>query len=124
MVPINFNSLGIIVKFSKMFWYDQFLGLTDFLNTTEIEECDDEISGRNTYKKIILETYFPNKEKWLQQCPMPCTQKVFDFNYKMYHKNSIHEPICRNLGLIVIKHFIFITDRRVKKLWCLCPTNF
>jgi hypothetical protein len=121
---IYFNALGIIVKFSKMFWCDQFLGLTEFLNTTEIEECDDELSGQNTYNKIIIDIYHKNGENWLQHCPLPCSQKVFDLNYQLFHKNNINGPICRVTGVSFIKHFVIITDKRVKELWCLYLSIF
>jgi|APCry1669190288_1035285.scaffolds.fasta_scaffold151956_1 hypothetical protein len=81
----------------------QFLGLTEFLNSTEIKECKDEMSGQNTLKKIFLEAYFQNKERWIQHCPLPCTQKLFDFNYQMYHNNNILEIIDGKSGVNMIK---------------------
>jgi hypothetical protein len=55
-----------------------------------------------------------NKEKWLQHCPLPCKQKVFDFNYQMHHKNNILEPTDSAPGLNFIKHFILKTEIGIK----------
>jgi hypothetical protein len=62
-----------------------------------------------------MDTYFMNKEIWLKHCPLPCAQKVFGFNYQMFHKNNIIEPIGKAPGANVIKHFVFSTERWVKK---------
>jgi hypothetical protein len=104
----------LLKKFSIIFCYDQFLGLTEFLNSTEIEECDDEPSGRNTFNKIFMDTYLMNKEKWLQHCPLPCKQKVFDFDYQMHHKNNILQLTDTAPGLNFIKHFILKTETGIK----------
>ena len=102
----------LYILFVKTFKYClvlTFLGLTEFLNSTEIGECGDENSGRRIFDKIFIEKYFINKEKWLQQCPLPCMQKLFDFNYQMFHKNSIPASIGGKPSINAIKLFSSLT---------------
>ena len=76
----------------KKHFIDSFTGLTEFLKTSLMPECQDAPSGRNTFEEFFVKTYFKNQADWFQRCPLSCSQTVFDVSLQRYHENNLPEP--------------------------------
>ena len=57
-------------------------------NTTNLSQCRDVTSARNTLDQLTKMTYFNERELWMATCPVPCHQTVFTVKLSPFHLNN------------------------------------
>jgi hypothetical protein len=62
-------------------------------NETFTRECFNYDSAKNTYDTWENVFYSDAKYMWLQQCPIPCEQTIFEAKVSIFHKNSNSEQV-------------------------------
>jgi len=94
--------------------------LTEFLNTSSMPECNDEPSGQNTYAEFYVKMYNNNREDWLNTCPIPCNQTVYDIDLQRYHRYNMPKPIKDESGqqgiMLSLKYENLATEEQVETL--------
>jgi hypothetical protein len=93
--PYN-DDLEFIECCKKQLWNDlrpkincSFAGLENIVpNSAEINYCNELSSAQNTFVQVsnTFADVFSNLSKY--SCPVPCSQKGFNYNIKYFHKNS------------------------------------
>ena len=106
------------MKFGTPFFSIQ--GLSEFLNISSLQECNDSSSANNTYQEFYRKMFYGNKEDWLQRCPLPCMQTVYDIGLQRYHKYNVPFAIVDNSGkpgvLLSLKYENLATEEQVETL--------
>ena len=114
LIELNSIQLFIAQFFSLL------QGLTEFFNTSTLPECDDENSGRKTYQEFYVNLYNKNREDWLQTCPLPCNQTVYDIDLQRYHKYNMPNPILDKDGklgvMLKLKYETLAVEEQVETL--------
>ena len=57
-------------------------------NTTNLSQCRDVTSARNTLDQFAKLTYYNERELWMTTCPVPCHQTVFAVKLSSFHLNN------------------------------------
>ena len=65
-----------------------FIGIEMFLaDNASLEKCkNDNLAFNSTVSLIDFLIY--EKDKWLQRCPVPCTQTIYQLTVTRFHQNS------------------------------------
>jgi hypothetical protein len=73
-------------------------GLTEFLNSTDLKECHNEDSAMETFDFFFEDLLGVETETWLTDCPLPCSQTLFDVSLHQYHINNWPRPVVSKSG--------------------------
>ena len=87
---------------------------------TEIKYCNDSSLARKTYGQTYrtITDFFTNISKY--NCPVPCSQKGFNYNMKYFHQNSWIEPdnssLSQNVAVIAVSYSSLLLEERTETL--------
>ena len=83
-------------------------------------ECNNSSAAWNTYEEFYLKMFYRHKEDWLQRCPLPCKQTVYDVDFQRYHKYNMPKPTVDKSGktgvLLSLKYENLATEEQVETL--------
>jgi hypothetical protein len=83
---------------------------------TEVKYCNESSSAQKTYDQtmIVASNVFSNISNY--NCPVPCSQKGFNYNMKYFHQNSWVETgnssLSQTIAIITVSYSTLLVEER------------